>query len=99
MSQLLFIATVKVIPLFCTVHSLLRITLPHPRWWRFFSLARKEQARAAFAELKLLFAIIMPQVGRQLPGLLSKDKKMKEMFVIPKSAVILHLAVIELWNY
>ena len=99
MSQLLFIATVKVIPLFCTAHPLLRITLPHPRWRRFFPLARKEQTRAAFAELKLLFAIIMSQIGRQLPGLLSKDKKMKEMCVIPKSAVIFHFAAVELWNY
>ena len=39
---------------------------------------RKEQTRAA-AELKLLFAIIMPQIGWQLPGLLLKNKKMKEM--------------------
>ena len=56
----------KVIPLFCTAHPLLRITLPHPRWRRFFSVARKEQTRAAFAELKLLFAIIMSQIGRQV---------------------------------
>ena len=76
----------KVIPLFCTAHPLLRITLPHPRWRRFFPLARKEQTRAAFAELKLLFAIIMPQIGWQLPGLLSKNENMKEMWVIPKSA-------------
>ena len=55
----------KVIPLFCTAHPLLRITLRHPRWRRFFPLARKEQTKAAFAELKLLFAIIMPQIGRQ----------------------------------
>ena len=54
----------KVIPLFCTAHPLLRITLPHPGWRRLFSPARKEQTRAAFAELKLLFAIIMPQIGR-----------------------------------
>ena len=36
----------------------------HLRWRRFFPLARKERTRAAFAELKLLFAIIMPQIGR-----------------------------------
>ena len=54
---------VKVIPLFCTAHPLLRITLRHPRWRRFYPLARKEQTWAAFAELKLLFAIIMPQIG------------------------------------
>ena len=53
----------KVIPLFCTAHPLLRITMLHPRWRRFFPLARKERTRAAFAELKLLFAIIMPQIG------------------------------------
>ena len=47
----------KVIPLFCTVHPLLHMTLRHPRWRRFFPLVRKEQARAAFTELKLLFAI------------------------------------------
>ena len=41
----------------------------------------------------------MPQIGRQLPGLLSTDKKMKEMCVIPKSAMIFHFAAVELWNY
>ena len=64
-----------------------------------FPLARKEQTRAAFAELKLLFAIIMPQIGLPLPGLLSKSEKMKEMCVIPKSAVVFHFAAVELWNY
>ena len=39
------------------------ITLPHLRWRRFFPLARKEQTRAAFEQLNLLFAIIMPQIG------------------------------------
>ena len=53
----------KVIPLFLTAQPLRGITLRHPRWRRFFLLARKEQTRAAFAELKLLFAIIMPQIG------------------------------------
>ena len=90
---------IKVIPLFCIAHPLLRIRFRHPRWRRFFPLARKEQTRAAFAELKLLFAIIMSQIGRQLPCLLSKDKKMKEMCVIPKSAAIFHFAAVELWNY
>ena len=85
----------KVIPLFCTAHPLLRITLLHPRWRRFFPLARKEQTRPAFTELKLLFAIIMPQIGWQLPGLLSKNKKMKEMCVIPNSAVVFHFAAVE----
>ena len=47
---------IKGIPLFCTAHPLLRITLRHSRWRRFLPLARKEQTRAAFAELKLLFA-------------------------------------------
>ena len=55
----------KVIPLFCTAHPLLRITLRHPWWRRFFLLARKKQTRAAFAELKLLFPIIMPQIWRR----------------------------------
>ena len=89
----------KVIPLFCTAHPLLRITLRHPRWRRFFLLARKEQTRAAFAEVKLLFAIIMPQFGWQVPGLLSKNKKIKEICVIPKSAVVFHFAAVELWNF
>ena len=89
----------KVIPLFSTAHPLLRITLLHPRWRRFFLLARKQQTRATFAELKLLFAIIMPQIGLHLPGLPSKSKKMKEMCVIPKSAVVFHFAAVELWNY
>ena len=53
----------KVIPLFCTAHPLLCITLRHPRWRRFLPLAGKEQTRAAFAELKLLFTVIMPQIG------------------------------------
>ena len=90
---------IKGIPLFCTAHPLLRITLRHSRWRRFLPLARKEQTRAAFAELKLLFAIIMPEIDWQLPGLLSKNKKMKEMCVIPKSAVVFHFAAVELWNY
>ena len=88
----------KVIPLFCTAHPVLRITMLNPRWRRFFPLARIERTRAAFAELKLLFAIIMPQIGWKLPGLLSKNKKMKEMCVVPKSAVVFHFAAVELWN-
>ena len=88
-SQSLSKTVFKVIPSFCTAHPLLRITLLHPRWRRFFPLARKEQTRAAFAELKLLFAIIM----------LSKNKKRKEMCMIPKSAVIFYFAAVELWNY
>ena len=60
----------KVIPMFCTAHPPLRITLPHPRWRRFFTLARKEKTRAAFAELKLLFAIIMPQIELELCGII-----------------------------
>ena len=34
--------------MFYTANSLLRITLRHPRWRRFFTVAQKEQARAAF---------------------------------------------------
>ena len=49
--------------------------------------------------IKLLFAVIMPQIGLQLPGLLSKNKKMKKLCVIPKSAVVFHFAAVELWNY
>ena len=71
----------KVIPLFRTAHPLLRITLRHPKWLRFFPLARKEQTRGAFAELQPLLAIIMPQIGWQLPGVLSKNKKMKKKSV------------------
>ena len=67
----------KVIPLFCTAHPLLRVILRHPRWRRLFPLVRKEQTRAAFAELKLLFAI-PPQIGWQLPGLQFTNKEMKK---------------------
>ena len=35
--------SIKVIPLFCTAHPLLCITLPHPRLRRFVPPARKEQ--------------------------------------------------------
>jgi len=52
--------------------------IAHPRWRRFFLLGQKEKTRAAFAELKLLFAMIMPQIGRQLRGLLWKNKKTTE---------------------
>ena len=79
---------IKVIPLVYTAHPLLRIILRHPRRRRFFPLARKEQTRAAFAEL-------MPQIGWQLPGLLSKNKKMKEISVIPEFAVVFHFAAVE----
>ena len=53
----------------------------HPGWRPFFPL---EQTRAALVERKLLFcrakAFIrnMPQIGWQLPGLLSKNKEMKK---------------------
>ena len=67
----------KVIPLFCTAHPLLRVIMRHPRWRRLFPLVRKEQTRAAFAELKLLFAI-PPQIGWQLPGLQFTNKEMKK---------------------
>lgn len=68
--------------------------ITHPRWRRFFLLGQKEKTRAAFAEFKLLFAMIMPQIGRQLPGLLWKNKKTTE----PKSTVVFHFAAVELWN-
>ena len=42
----------KVIPLFCTVHPLLRLTLRHPRWWRFFPLGWKEQKKGRFCRAK-----------------------------------------------
>ena len=42
----------KVIPLFCTAHPLLPITLPHPRWWRFFPLARKKTNKGRFCRAK-----------------------------------------------
>ena len=90
---------IKGIPLFCTAHPLLRITLRHSRWRRFLPLARKEQTRAAFAGLKLLFSTLMPEIDWQLPGLPSKNKKMKEMCAISKSAVVFHFAAVELWNY
>ena len=44
--------TFKVIPLFCTAHPLLRIVLLHPRWRRFFPLARKEQTSRAKAFIR-----------------------------------------------
>ena len=75
----------KVIPLFCAELPLLHTILRHPRWRRFFPLARKEQTRAAFAELKLLFAIIMLQIRWQLPSLLSKNKKMKKKCGLSRS--------------
>ena len=42
--------SLKVIPLFCTAHPLLRITLWHPRWRRFFSLAQKNKGRLCRAK-------------------------------------------------
>ena len=42
----------KVIPLFCTAHTLLRITLRHPRWRGLFLLARKEQNKGRFCRAK-----------------------------------------------
>ena len=38
-------------------------------------------------------------VGWQLPGLLSKNKKTKEVCVIPKSAVVFHFAAVDCWNF
>ena len=74
----------KVIPLFCTAHPLLRVILRHPRWRRLFPLVRKEQTRATFAELKLLFAIL-PQIGWELPGLQLTNKEMKKKCVWSRS--------------
>ena len=45
---------IKVIPLFCTAHPLLRIRFRHPRWRRFFPLARREQTRAAFGAIAFI---------------------------------------------
>ena len=77
----------KVIPLFCTAHPVLRITLWHPRWRRFFplaALARREQTRAAFAKLKLLFATIMRQIGWQFPDLLPlRGRRVVELLKCP----------------
>ena len=53
--------SLMVIPWFCIAQPFLGITLRHPRWRRFFTPAREGQTRAAFAELKLLFEITMPQ--------------------------------------
>ena len=50
----------RVIPLFCTAPSTAQNIAT---WRRYFPLARKEQTSAAFAELKLLFTITMPQTG------------------------------------
>ena len=41
----------------------------------------------------------MLQIGWKLPGLLSKNEKIKEMCMIPKSAGVFHFAAVELWNY
>ena len=38
-----FLNSLKVIPLFCTAHPLLRIILRHPRWRRFFPAALTRQ--------------------------------------------------------
>ena len=57
--------------------------------------------RAVFAELKLLFVIIMRQIGLQLHGLLPKNKKMKKRWGggrVLKSAMVSHFAAVELWN-
>ena len=86
----------KVIPSFCTAQPVLCITLQHPIWWLFFQLVQKGQRRATFAELKLLFAIRMPQIGLQRPGVLSKNKEMKKIWVNRKSAVDFHFAAVEL---
>ena len=43
---------IKVIPLFCTAHPLLRITLRHRRWRRFLPLARKEKNKGRFCRTK-----------------------------------------------
>ena len=71
-------SAVKVIPLFCTVHPLLRMTLRHPRWRRFFPLVRKEQARAAFADLKLLFTIKCRRLADSFLVCYRKTRKWKK---------------------
>ena len=87
----------KLIPWLSPTKPFLPITLRHPRGRRFFPLAREGQARATFAELKLLLVIRMPQIGLQPPGLPSKNKKMKKkMCIIRKSAEEFHFAAVEL---
>ena len=89
----------KVIPLFCTAHPLLRITLPYPRWWRFFSLARKEKNKGRFSRAK---AFIRNNNAADQPTaswFAIEKQENKEMCVILKSAVVFHFAAVELWNY
>ena len=91
---------IKVIPLLCTAHPLLRITLRHPRWRRFFPLARKAANKGSFCRAKAFIRSNNTADWQQLPGLLSKKKKENErMCVIPKSAAAFHFAAVELWNY
>ena len=52
--------------------------LRNPRWRRLFPLARKEQTRAPSAELKLLFAIIVPQLADSFLVCYQKTRKRKK---------------------
>ena len=52
--------------------------LRNPRWRRLFPLARKEQTRAPSAELKLLFAIIVPQLADSFLICYQKTRKRKK---------------------
>ena len=58
-------------------------------------LARKEQTRAAFAELKPLLAC-----RRSAESLLVwyRRRKWNKMYLISKSAVVFHFGAVELWN-
>ena len=89
---------VKVIPLFCTAHPLLCIILWHPRWRQFFPLAQKEQTRAAFAELKLLFPIIMNRSANSVWFAIEKQENGRNACVSEVCSGFLFAAV-ELWNY
>ena len=64
--------------MFCTAHPLLRITLRHLRWRRFFPLARKEQKRAAFEELKLSFALTNNAADRLTASWFAIEKQENE---------------------
>ena len=89
----------KVVPLFCTAHPLLRITLRYPRWRGSFPLARKEQNKGRFCRAKAFIRNNNATDRLKASWLAIEKQEMKEMCLIPKSAVVFHFAAVELWNY
>ena len=82
----------KVIPLFCTAHNIATSKMAAV----LLSCAKRTN-KGCFCRAKAF--IRHNNVADRPTGLLSKNKKMKEMCVIPKSAVVFHFATVELWNY